>query len=867
MKHVNAGVQRAALGSQKKDANTRVARAEMDLEILRTRGFAAQLAAGHEPPLIHPLTEHFRDSLRRVADPELAEGITAAAESLPQSLGSRLLRVSDAVVGLISGPSMAELLRGTASFECLPIEADDADLERVDVLLVGTPVVTLDDGWGKSEVRTLTEKTLVRARELGVPIAVITLSDPWRVNTTKALAKSADVLLTTDPSGQERYEEAVSEQTRIETIPITFNPLVHSPVGGFQNRLPGAAFSGQLPAKSQPQRLEALRSIFAGLTEADERLSLPLGDTFRGLSPARGTIFPWEFAGALTDGVRADVRPRALRLFDLHVLAHLQPGSPKAHPMETLGCLASGSVAMSTYSVGINNDFPEIVLPDGPEDAALEVQMLRKNPEHLRQKQLDGIRDVFSKYTADRMMRRVLESTGISCSDDRILVAWQASPDNSDVSSWKRQVVTSEIELRRIGADDDLPEGTDVVITLDTRREATYHLVTDIVNGFRMASVNSVIVPLDLENSVFDLVDPSLIDATVVARWIGGGIPENQGALALDRRSMLPNTRRAETIELRRSAALSVIVPVFNNGRYLKGKCFESLMRSSSFPEMEILIVDDGSTDPETVEIVRELGMVHDNVRIHLFPTGGSGSASRPRNHGLTMVRTPWVTYLDPDNEAVGDGYARLLELCKETGVDFAIGDMLRYAKTRTVTTNVGTLASVLELDYQGVATVPDDALTRISFQPMSIQALVARTEWLAGLDIEQPEGALGQDSLFYQQMLHGADRIALLNEPIHTYYGEVAGSMVNSVGPKFFQKYVPLEEVRSTWLRDEGLFDDYVTKRMRKYASVWFIPKFNVGVQPEDKDECFEILSKLCAMYELNLERSEDGQTVEIIN
>src|SRR5699024_2187091 len=104
---------------------------------------------------------------------------------------------------------------------------------------------------------------------------------------------------------------------------------------------------------------------------------------------------------------------------------------------------------------------------------------------------------------------------------------------------------------------------------------------------------------------------------------------------------------------------LSVIVPIHNNGKYLKYKCFSSLKRLKCFNDLEIIFVDDGSTDKETLRIIEDIRSTHDIV-YKRFETG-SGSASRPRNEGVYLATTDLITYLDPDNEAVDDGYSILL--------------------------------------------------------------------------------------------------------------------------------------------------------------------------------------------------------------
>lgn len=46
---------------------------------------------------------------------------------------------------------------------------------------------------------------------------------------------------------------------------------------------------------------------------------------------------------------------------------------------------------------------------------------------------------------------------------------------------------------------------------------------------------------------------------------------------------------------------IAVIIPIYNNGRYLQGRCFRSLLRSSVFDKMQIYLIDDGSDDEETL--------------------------------------------------------------------------------------------------------------------------------------------------------------------------------------------------------------------------------------------------------------------------
>ena len=867
MKHLNMAQEATRTEHGRATAEWIAERSRRAVEHYATEGFQRESARGRVVPYLDPAAPDFVKQVSEVADSSRMTDLESVARELPASFGSRMLRVTQRRVGVVGGREITDLVEGTADIRRLGMDSNSEHVKELDVLLVALPVVGREPPLTADELDVLARRIIPAAREFGIPTVGMTLSDPWRVDATRKIAGTVDWLLTTDPEGPNRYDKHMTTSGRVMVVDSHFNPLRFSPVGRERHRAGGALFSGRLPSTAQPERLRAWRSILSGLRRHDTKLTLASSAVMNGVPEKSRGLFPSEYLNFLTYQPDDELRSRVLRLFDLHVLAHLQPGAGHAHPLETLEALASGGVCMSTYSVAMNNDYPHVLLPDGSDDAELEVALLGHDRPHLRRLQMEGVRRAFARQTADRLMSEILRQTGLEDTPRKTVVLWRANEDDSDSELFASQVVTPDVDLRRVGMYEPAPG--DAVIDIRVGRQTTghYYLAQDLINAFRMASVSTVCMSVDApESRVFEIVsDHECKEVDVVASWIGADEAQFDGTFVMDPSAIQPGGCSYAPAGLGRPKLLSVIVPVYNNGPYLVRKCLESLRRSTAFPDMEIILVDDGSTSPETRAIVREMAGLWDNVRTYLFPPGGSGSASRPRNKGLEMASTPWVTYLDPDNEGVGDGYAALLRICQETGVDFAIGDMLRYAKTRTLARNVGTLRSAIRTNEHGVGEVPHDALTRIDFQPMSIQALVADTQWLKSLHLEQPVGALGQDSLFFQQMLHGARTVALVDKPIHTYYGEVAGSMVNTVTPTFFRKYIPLEEARSRWLREHDLFDEYVRRRMRRYVTVWFLPKFNKAVSLDDREEAFELLRSLCGTYGLELRFAADGVTVTL--
>lgn len=97
---------------------------------------------------------------------------------------------------------------------------------------------------------------------------------------------------------------------------------------------------------------------------------------------------------------------------------------------------------------------------------------------------------------------------------------------------------------------------------------------------------------------------------------------------------------------------VSIVMPVFNTGRYLS-EAVESVLRQESLtdcavPAHELLIVDDRSTDGETRAILRELAGSHPRIRI-LENERGKG-VSGARNTGILHARGEWIGFLDSDD-------------------------------------------------------------------------------------------------------------------------------------------------------------------------------------------------------------------------
>lgn len=108
---------------------------------------------------------------------------------------------------------------------------------------------------------------------------------------------------------------------------------------------------------------------------------------------------------------------------------------------------------------------------------------------------------------------------------------------------------------------------------------------------------------------------------------------------------------------------VSVIVPVYNVEKYLAG-CLDSALAQTMLASMEIICVDDGSTD-SSPRILADYASRCEQIRIIRQKNGGLSAA---RNTGIRAARGRYLMFLDSDDKLASPG--ALEELCDRAETD-----------------------------------------------------------------------------------------------------------------------------------------------------------------------------------------------------
>ena len=118
-------------------------------------------------------------------------------------------------------------------------------------------------------------------------------------------------------------------------------------------------------------------------------------------------------------------------------------------------------------------------------------------------------------------------------------------------------------------------------------------------------------------------------------------------------------------------AKVSVIVPVYNTEKFLK-QCLLSVC-NQTLKEIEILCINDGSTDG-SAEILKEFAGNDKRIKvIELFENGG---AAKARNIGLDLAQGEYIGFVDSDDYVDLDFYEKLYKKADETQADAVKGEL-----------------------------------------------------------------------------------------------------------------------------------------------------------------------------------------------
>ena len=195
---------------------------------------------------------------------------------------------------------------------------------------------------------------------------------------------------------------------------------------------------------------------------------------------------------------------------------------------------------------------------------------------------------------------------------------------------------------------------------------------------------------------------------------------------------------------------ISTIVPIYNSEKYLK-KCIDSIINQSiGFENIQLILVDDGSTD-RSKSIIDQYIKKYKNITYIYQKNSGQASA---RNKGLKVACGEFISFVDSDDYIEKNMYLELYDIAKQKKCDIVtcdymyIYDMYKKYGSFNFTTNSNRNFIIMN-------TGPCN--------------MIIRTKVLIDTQFEFPEGIIYEDLAVIPSL--GIDsKIFHLEKPLYNY-------------------------------------------------------------------------------------------------
>ena len=280
---------------------------------------------------------------------------------------------------------------------------------------------------------------------------------------------------------------------------------------------------------------------------------------------------------------------------------------------------------------------------------------------------------------------------------------------------------------------------------------------------------------------------------------------------------------------------ISIIIPVYNVEKYIQ-KTFDSILNQTiGFKNLEVIFVDDYSTD-NSKNIIDNWAKKYNNVTsIHL--DSNSGYAGKPRNIGLEKASSNYVLFLDSDDDLVEDACERLYNTCQDTKSDIAIGGYTNVFQNGKK--NINNIEGKSEIE---ICTKPKNEIKLMDLAP-AIAAKLFKKELLIKNNIKFHTDIPGQDLVFVCETYFNAESITFLNN--YSIYNRLIRdgedkSVSHNINIEFLKKLLKAY-LLVLKLCEKYEINDYMTTTVICEHFNYFLSKFNnFNLSNETKKEVF---------------------------
>jgi glycosyltransferase involved in cell wall biosynthesis len=226
---------------------------------------------------------------------------------------------------------------------------------------------------------------------------------------------------------------------------------------------------------------------------------------------------------------------------------------------------------------------------------------------------------------------------------------------------------------------------------------------------------------------------------------------------------------------------ISIIIPCYNVDKYIK-RCLDSLVSQTIFNQLQIICVDDGSSDC-TADLIRGYQSQYQNIILKTQTNQGQSAA---RNKGLKFANGDFIGFIDSDDWVNNCYYEELLKAISDSHADIAFCNMVTVHENGKVDPSN---ARGYPIDQFSCLDLSDKSerkiiiktflMDRVSVSPCN---KLIRSELLKKSELQFSIGLYNEDMEFTFDLLMIANKITKTEKSVYSYW-QRTGSTTSESG------------------------------------------------------------------------------------
>lgn len=289
---------------------------------------------------------------------------------------------------------------------------------------------------------------------------------------------------------------------------------------------------------------------------------------------------------------------------------------------------------------------------------------------------------------------------------------------------------------------------------------------------------------------------------------------------------------------------LSVVIPVYNVEDYLS-QCLASILQQT-YRNLEIIIVDDGSTD-NSLQICEGFAAKDSRVTVIQQLNGG---VSMARNTGIAAATGDYITFVDSDDWLENEMYEKMVEqLKKSPGLDMVMCDSTLFTKDSEIKSTdfirEGYYSkSQIVLELYPVLLVTED-FGKIPIVSVC-NCLMKRSNIIEHHILFDPDLRYSEDYLFMADVMIHTTSFYYLKGAHYYHYRQYDESRSKKLQPDWWSNLLDLNKKLKDLLADSKEFDFSRQLKLQMIHSALFLSSAifnNKGLRLSEK---LDLLRKL---------------------